>query len=659
MKKCSHLIILFTTAILGRIANAYYWPLDSNGSGTIDDENNTIQYISATLGEYRPGHLHTGIDINAAASDGDIGTTVCAVEDGRFTKYLVGSDNETVRLISIGGRDLFYVHIQNNIDLIENEKITAGEVIGYLKKLNTIGWTSHLHLTEKDSQCYYNPLRPDGLDGFLDTGNISIQSYSYGNQIGFLPHDDYSEVHFPHLNGNVDIKIPAYDSLGGHNSNRVGLYYLKCEVLKGNTKIIEFPEIRFDDLPGGATGSNAGERNFNYVYASDQVYWVSKDPFSLNQPNKYWPTNRKELTPEEHQAGLMLEAQINDDAQYPDGKYLVRVITADIAARTRTAEAEVIVDNFRPYIKWIKIKQSQKLKYHARFTGIQGENIELLANNPISKGAAEVEVVFSEEMDENPDPQIRVAVRGSALSAILGQNPVDLIYSSVKKTKYSRDTWIASFNAEDNLLGDDEYYIVVGDANDTAGNPLVNNHNLNTKVSYKSLLTMFVKVLFGSYSFSPHKPIFTVEFPGSPQGILNIEAAFKVGTATNTDWPSLFDWKINYDSNQATVAFPEAGTNTGTVTVSDGNQGKLLTFLWNGETEEGLKSEWGRCIDVKMSKIKRMEKLAAGSKDICLDKVVSTFLAGSIISWSAALNAAVSSQIIKTGWLLSTAWPKV
>ena len=222
MKK---LILIITIFILPNISLAYQWPVDNSLEQTFDKP----QRITATLGEYRKGHLHAGVDINPVEGV-IIGTQVYAVEGGEIPliderkmnesgkkinkpgmddkindkgEEESGSDFSYVRVVSKDGKRIFnYLHIEPDSDLskswneakrkkesgekYEKIKITTGQLLGIIKKLD--GLSSHLHFEENaftlndDGKSYtmspgaHNPLA--SLTNHTDTASTQIYADS-------------------------------------------------------------------------------------------------------------------------------------------------------------------------------------------------------------------------------------------------------------------------------------------------------------------------------------------------------------------------------------------------------------------------------------------------------------------------------------------------
>jgi hypothetical protein len=125
------------------LARAYGWPVkpfDQQHAirGAFDDPRSGLSF-------------HFGVDI--AAPDG---TPVYSVAPGTVYRY-----PDAVAVREPGGHEFSYWHIDGIV--AEHSDVQTGDLLGYVKA----GW-GHVHLAEFDGTSYINPLRPGGLEPFVD-----------------------------------------------------------------------------------------------------------------------------------------------------------------------------------------------------------------------------------------------------------------------------------------------------------------------------------------------------------------------------------------------------------------------------------------------------------------------------------------------------------
>ena len=98
--KSRKLLVLLIIFCLQMLLIATRWPLDTNDSPKI---------ITGTFGEYRPTHIHSGIDIRATEED-----KVYVAESGIIEGIILTSEYSKYIIIqNDSGREIMYVHIQN------------------------------------------------------------------------------------------------------------------------------------------------------------------------------------------------------------------------------------------------------------------------------------------------------------------------------------------------------------------------------------------------------------------------------------------------------------------------------------------------------------------------------------------------------------------
>ena len=286
-------------------ATAYPWPVSST---------DTQHPIVATVGEYRAGHFHAGVDIAEpvgtnvypAVSGIITQTSDSAIEDGHI--YIDGSD----------GIEYRYFHIKRKSTLQVGQHATASQTL-----LGGIGNTSSPHLHFEEERGGYNPLRTGGLTPFVDNTDPVIESVDFWAQ-------GTDNQLTGSLYGKVDLRVDAYDprtsATGGNAGGHCGVYSIAIEFLKGGQRV--------GDRIAYHTYNRIPPSPLNIVYAtgssmSNFLYWATNDPF--NEPyNKYWNTKQRSGQ------NYTVDARIPDEAMYPEGNLMIRVIVEDIRGNSAT-----------------------------------------------------------------------------------------------------------------------------------------------------------------------------------------------------------------------------------------------------------------------------------------------------------------------------------
>jgi hypothetical protein len=208
--------------------------------------------LSATFGEYRPTHLHSGVDLRTGGKNG---YRVYAVSDGRIVrlKYTRRGYGKALYLKHPDGYTSVYAHLSyfnnrlgledilekkikstgqkypGNIFLEKPVKVWKGDVLGYSGESGS--GLPHLHFEIRDRED--QPVNPYRLGlGFQDEKRPTLQrliiepvdhaSTIDGNRQpkAFGLEGDVPVV--PILRGRVRLKLEAFDEAGA--SNRCGLY---------------------------------------------------------------------------------------------------------------------------------------------------------------------------------------------------------------------------------------------------------------------------------------------------------------------------------------------------------------------------------------------------------------------------------------------------
>ena len=146
------------------------------------------------------------------------------------------------------------------------------------------------------------------------------------------------------------------------------------------------------------TSYNNGTNPYLYCYDLMNL----NIPYEPKPTDEYWSTKLKK---EEDFGGDF--AAINDEAKYPDSKYILNMKAKDLGGNVSEEDVEVIIDNFKPYIKKVTITEGSP-KYGREWSW--GENQTLQSNalclSPFNLYVAKsnsnfsIEVLASEPMEE-------------------------------------------------------------------------------------------------------------------------------------------------------------------------------------------------------------------------------------------------------------------
>jgi len=377
-------LITLIFLLLAISLSAYQWPVKPQDSQ---------HGINATLGEWRDGYFHAGVDINEAL-DSIYCPATSIVDTTELRHYWIGRFR--------------YIHVILDTSFGQGDTVYPGNTIGYISG-------SHLHFRERssnfmpwDNSDALNPLLPDALSPYVDLTNPHIDS------IKFYRQGSSTQLNTDSLSEKVDILSVAGDTrtdLTGHSAgHNVSVYLIGYEVKDTLGNIVKpyWEKIIFDTInfPG-----NTSQLNLTYASGSSYDpphfrYWVTNDPFNdtVALRNWYWNTKQKEGAVDS------IDADSIEEAEYKDGYYWVKVKAYDIKENYKTKTVSVIVANFRPKVKYTDPYNGQDNVYldqkiHIAFSENMNKRIDLRSAISISPGVSgNFEWINDNEIEFTPDP---------------------------------------------------------------------------------------------------------------------------------------------------------------------------------------------------------------------------------------------------------------
>jgi hypothetical protein len=306
--------------------------------------------VSATFGEYREGHLHTGIDLRTGGIDG---LPVVAAASGRVVRMRStrGGYGNVLYVAHDGGWVTVYAHLERFADgplsrLLDGARaqrgrypdeiavdgtirVTAGEVIAYSGESGS--GLPHLHFELRDPHGEpVNPLRCLTSLGDREAPRlrrvrwlpVDATSRIDGDFRARMDNLTGSHVPPPRLAGRIAVEVEGDDRLT--SDNRCGLYEVGMEV--GGRPVYR---IRFDRL------------RFNRVPFSGLVYDLPGSALApLHFLYKLHREAGNDLSP------IVADGDgVLDTRTLPDGRHRVTLYAVDARGQRRTVEVEVEVAN--------------------------------------------------------------------------------------------------------------------------------------------------------------------------------------------------------------------------------------------------------------------------------------------------------------------------
>ena len=268
------ILIIILLLFIGINAYSYDWPVKVF----------TKQHgINATLGEYRPGHFHNGVDINAADS-----TPVYSVVTDTVWRYddpYGHHENDGILT-----KDSVYWYIHLDARVLDTTYINA-----YTDSIGIVyDSCGHVHFREglNGAHPIINPLRNTAFTPYVDSTNPHIDSIIY-----YLQCSGDTLLHKDSLNRKVDIVSIAGDArtnTTGHSAGgNVSVYKIGYLVRNMKDTLVKpyWEKVKFDSIPSNSY--------FGLVYADSSLithfrYYVTNDVFNSNTnlKNMYWNTKQ-------------------------------------------------------------------------------------------------------------------------------------------------------------------------------------------------------------------------------------------------------------------------------------------------------------------------------------------------------------------------------
>ncbi|MEW6607027.1 MAG: FG-GAP-like repeat-containing protein, partial [bacterium] len=311
LSKILNLLILSSLFTLSPIiASGYQWPISSF---------NSQHPITGVLGEYRPDHLHRGIDIGEG-----IGTEVYPVVNGTVTEIGTTVQEKEKAYVKIRGENgIFYdyVHIEPNSALQVGSRTIAGQtLLGTILNPANFGSTMKPHLHFEENNGGTNSLRSGGLTPYSDTSDPTVNWVKVVQQGSGDPFPERNGM--PLIFGQVDIKANAKDAQS-NGSSIVAPYKIGYEVKDSQNNSIVSPtyKIEFDAISDNDSVSLVYDTSQSTI--SNYVYWVTNKP----DANEYW-----------------------DTTNLSEGTYTIYVMTEDIKGNEDTGSITVYADRTLPTV---------------------------------------------------------------------------------------------------------------------------------------------------------------------------------------------------------------------------------------------------------------------------------------------------------------------
>ena len=370
---------------------------------------NTAHGVSGTLGDGRgivtAPRFHRGIDIPASN-----GTDVFSITSDSII-YTTAGDG-----MYIG--NYWYIHLTNmaaettNVLGILDTTTTPPTQIGDVMDYGGPGHANdHLHFQiGPTGGPFFNPLSYDGGPINYSDGSLPIV-YSLDFWKSGSEGENPEQLQSP-LWGKIDIRARCRDlqNSGGVNTT-TGIYRLEYLISNRDTnasfgpfQTTIFPQVQ---PPNNGDPVLLVYDRHNYSSSSPFNYWVTNPIINNQVHNRYWNTKLKT-----NQSWNGQDARINQEAQYPDGRYRVEVTAYDIETNAGSRHEDVLLDNFVPFVSQVIVEREGEVVYNGNWElSGNGMQLNVPTEDSVSRGDdIHLKISFSEFMDGN---QINVKLEKS------------------------------------------------------------------------------------------------------------------------------------------------------------------------------------------------------------------------------------------------------
>ncbi|MCK4668485.1 M23 family metallopeptidase, partial [Candidatus Dependentiae bacterium] len=406
-------LIAIQLALFISVYSLQKWPFEPQ---------NSPPPISITFGDYNNKQFHLGVDIpknkNTPIKSVKSGYVLCFLPDpgGDMGTIIIGDETH-----KSGCREGFkYDHIMKTPpDLRKlDAKVDEGEIIGLVADFDPGGALDsfdHLHFAyDINGVKWRNPFSFYD-SGFLPAQNVIINS----ENIYFMPDKAWNLHHYQAISGkkiiygNVDIVVEAHTEI--NSDIRSGIYSLKYEISNPPPNSSIVPEktlVKFDELI-------SKDDKYKLIYSetpSDFFHGhyivtncgtnepTSTDPLINVIENAWFTKVRSEVDDSNGGIQSSQNAKINTNAKYKDGEYTIEIEGEAYRNITMQQTKKVIVDNFRPYVEKVLIREinNEKILYERNweFDGQYLNSETPTIDWGLKNGKYLIEILFSEPVSD-------------------------------------------------------------------------------------------------------------------------------------------------------------------------------------------------------------------------------------------------------------------
>ncbi|MBL6448709.1 PKD domain-containing protein [Fulvivirga sp. 29W222] len=383
------------------------WPF-RNASGNVIRGN-----ISGTVGDWRGtgwagyggARFHSGVDFTSTLT-GAAGRAVYSMHAGTATVINNGDCwNDFIQIRLADGSDVYYKHIRPSstdpvtglavTEIRNGSTVAVGTFLGLM--ITGESCNQHLHLNDNSDPSSSLPGTTNFLNNFLTPftdshapdfmgpfnvdGNI-IQENSSNDAVEIRSnghrHDFDSQVLTDEITISNETHKVVYKYIdiisrmrdrhilstgAGSNGGNNGINAVSYEILSGATSLTgEIENINFNNVPNNIRAQYIYDTRSVIGAESRHVYILTGHPH-LEPYDRFFNTRLRIGQIEDWDLSNRgnKDARGIAEAEFPDGKYVLRIRAKDISNNTNTdpnitvRDAKIFIDNFRPYIERVEV----------------------------------------------------------------------------------------------------------------------------------------------------------------------------------------------------------------------------------------------------------------------------------------------------------------
>lgn len=439
--------------------------------------------VTGSVGEYRNTNnsgtirFHKGVDLTNGTN-----YAVHAVNGG-----IVSWNNETgagASIVTVGSFN--YIHILPKLS-IRNGTLTHVSVGEYLGDMIVeASWSTHLHMEEARTNFLDHNLNPyvDRSPPYFVTSSIpdGIAFYRNGldkntpnpatlllNQTVEIDDEDYKLVY-----EKVDIVAHVIDERVNSNGSGDGHQMVPSEITWGIREAeanmrISTERLRFDGIPENAAAVSVFHP-LSWAPGSPSIHIITSHP-RFAPYDRFWNSRLRTGQTEgwniSGTRSVSLDARINAEAVYKDGKYTVEINANDVDYNddpnnlAGQQDVKVLIDNFRPYVKDVIVRKfgpAGDIIYHGEWK-LEGE--ELVLKKFPGNDAGPTDHIWIQITTSEPVQSVEVNLQAKDNSE----------YYEILPTDEKGEIFTTSYTP---ILTPNNHTLRIR-ANDLAGNPLQSN----------------------------------------------------------------------------------------------------------------------------------------------------------------------------------------